>query len=242
MSTSSTVTLQKIKRVTLADGVIQQITDMIRTGALQPGSRLPFEHELMKMLGVGRTPVREGLQALALAGLIEIRPGYGSTVKQLEFTMPEPVEKASAAVRIATLQHLTEARQMLEGEIAAAAAERATPEDLDHLHSILDRCERAIEHSQSPYKVAAYFHVDIAETTRNTVLIRLMHSLVGFMVEGGRQTHVPGYMRWELDAHREVLRAIRSRDPQLARKAMKHHIAEASARRVFPNNEPKDQE
>ncbi len=229
----SPASLRRIKRTTLTDSVIEQLLEMIQDGALLPGQRLPSEHELMSTMGVGRTPVREALRALALADLIEIRPGYGSTVKRVELTAPEPIEKASSAIRSTTFQHLTEARRMLEGEIAATAAERATEDDIAQMESILSRCERAIEHQQTPHKLAAHFHMAIAESTRNTVLIRLMHSILDLMVEGGRQRHVAGYMRWELDSHREVLSAITTRDPSLARETMRHHIAEASARYVL---------
>jgi GntR family transcriptional regulator, transcriptional repressor for pyruvate dehydrogenase complex len=222
--------LRKIKRTTLTDSVIEQLLEMIQDGALLSGQRLPSEHELMSTMGVGRTPVREALRALALADLIEIRPGYGSTVKRVELTAPEPIEKASSAIRTTTLHHLSEARQMLEGEIAAAAAERASEDDIAEMDDILSRCERAIDHHQTPHKLAAYFHMAIAESTRNTVLIRLIHSILDLMVEGGRQRHVAGYMRWELDSHREVLSAIRTKDPNLARETMRRHIAEASAR------------
>ncbi len=226
--------LKRAKKVSLTDSVIQQLVEMIQIGSLRPGQKLPSERELMEMMGVGRTPVREALQALALADLIEIRPGYGSTVKQAEFAVPEPVEGASATIRKVTLEHLAEARQMLEGEIAAAAAVRATEDDFERMRSILDRCERAIEHRQTPHKLAAEFHMAIAESTCNTVVIKLMHSILGSMVEGGRQRHVTGYSRWELAAHREVLDVLRIRNPELARETMKRHIAESASRIVFP--------
>ena len=67
--------------MTLVESIIEQIVTQIHDGNLQPNDRLPSERQLIDMLGVGRSSVREALQGLSAMGLVEIRPGDGTFVE-----------------------------------------------------------------------------------------------------------------------------------------------------------------
>src|SRR5262249_28775398 len=72
--------LEQARRRSLSDTVMDQLLSQLRNGSIRPGDRLPGEHELMRMLGVGRSSVREALRALITLGLVETRPGRGPVV------------------------------------------------------------------------------------------------------------------------------------------------------------------
>src|SRR5688500_11655529 len=74
------IAFHRPRKVTLVEGVVEQIVAQIQSGNLKPGDRLPSERQLIETLQVGRSSVREALQGLAMMGLVEIRPGHGSFV------------------------------------------------------------------------------------------------------------------------------------------------------------------
>jgi len=87
------ITLKQPRKITLVASIVEQLVENIQNGTLQPGDKLPSERQLIEMLRVGRSSVREALQGLVMMGLVEIRPGQGTFVKHnLHTYIPAQVE------------------------------------------------------------------------------------------------------------------------------------------------------
>ena len=123
-----------ISRVNLHSEVMQQITAAIQSGQWKPGSKLPGEIALAEMFQVSRTCIREVLKALAYSGVVESRSGVGTFVKEIPSEAPSPAVDLLSST---DYTQILEMRKLLEGQAAYWATERATPEEIAELESIL---------------------------------------------------------------------------------------------------------
>jgi len=214
----------------LAQSVAEQLISLILEGQLKPGDKLPSQQELAEKLQVGRSTVREALGSLAAIGLVDVKQGQGTFVKQLDVrTIVRPDLLARIIDRNLTEQ-LFEARQIIEPEIANLAAHRATDEDLTAIQEILTKCEAAIEAGQSLYRLSPEFHRTIARAAHNEVLSMFIDSILNPLAERGLLLEEkPGYLEWELESHRGVYETIAQRDGDRARVVMAKHIEESVA-------------
>lgn len=211
--------------------IVNQVQQMLHSGQLAPGDRLPSEREIAEQLGVSRPAVREALSALEMMGLLEVRPGEGTFVKAGEFIAPFAL-LLSMGSEFAQATEMFEIRRPLEGEAAALAAERATEEDLKRIQECIERME--IDMSRADLGEASdwEFHMAISLASHNGLLVRVMYHLQDSLrstVQTARQRlfQIPGMPQRLLDDHRAILAAITTRDPNQARETMIRHITEA---------------
>src|SRR5215468_10780085 len=135
---SGRVEVEPVKSTRIYEEIIRQVKQMIGEGRLKSGDQLPPERDLAEKFVVSRTSVREALRALESLGLVEIRPGEGTFVREVSVeTLIEPLALVMASQREA-ISELFEARRLLEPSIAALAARRATPEELSEMDRILE--------------------------------------------------------------------------------------------------------
>ena len=121
--------LVEIERTTTTQAIVEQVIDLLKRGELKPGDKLPSENELVEMLGVGRSSIREAKQTLVAMNLIEAHPGRGSFIKEIG---PESIINPDIVWLLLADEHmwaLYEVRMLLEVQIAALAAKRATEDD-----------------------------------------------------------------------------------------------------------------
>ncbi|WP_189522231.1 MULTISPECIES: FadR/GntR family transcriptional regulator [unclassified Mesorhizobium] len=218
------VQLKKVQRVSLVERVTEELLQLIQSGTVKPGETLPTEPELMKMLGVGRSSIREAVSALATVGILDPRPRLGTVVLS-------PVEnhfKAAFADSIAAwvTGDLFEVRAILEGHAAARAAERATDEQLAVIEKACDAAERKIESGQQYFEENKRFHLAIAEASRNPVLVATLRQIIGGMREVRERTISldPAVRDHDVEDHRAIFLAIRNRDAKAARRLMEKHL------------------
>lgn len=211
--------------------IVVYIRQLIETGKLRAGDRLPAEREFAAQLGVSRTVLREALHTLAAYGLVELQHGRGVFVAA--------GSAHAAAQRLALsmtsdeaeplLHDLFEIRRTLEGAAAEWAAERATPEQIADLRANL---HEGIALYQAPQVDAwaagaldARFHAALAAATNNRVLMSLMAALVDELaIARERSLAIPGRALRSLHQHEVVVMAIEERDPAAARRAMLEHL------------------
>src|SRR5919108_336556 len=142
--TGSEVSIAPIKSTRIYEEIVRQVKQMIAEGRLKSGDRLPPERDLAEMFVVSRTSVREALRALESLGLLEIRAGEGTFVREVSVeSLIEPLALVMASQREA-IAELFEARRLLEPGIAALAASRATPEEVSEMERILEDQAKAI--------------------------------------------------------------------------------------------------
>jgi GntR family transcriptional repressor for pyruvate dehydrogenase complex len=221
--------LEQARRRSLSETVLEQLLAQLRNGSVRPGDRLPGEHELMRMLGVGRSSVREALRALITLGLVETRSGRGAVIVARS---PNPLARLGTGADVAeavqkwAVLDLLEVRESLEGQAAALAAERATPLDLVTIERHALEIERRIEAGLTYFRSNAALHTAVARASHNNILAESVQQLVG-QVRVYRERlmrEIRGMPTGDVAEHRAVLDAIRARDPDRARAAMVAHI------------------
>jgi DNA-binding FadR family transcriptional regulator len=222
------VPIQLVEAQRLYQHVAEQIGSLIHAGEFRDGDRLPPERELAKQLGVSRPVVREAMIALEIAGLVDVRGGAGTFVKR---------GRAEAGSVLAAGPDpgpgpfdLIAARQMIEGEIAFAAAANVTPANLQSLNEAIDQMRADIEAGRDTRQSDRLFHRRIAELTGNAVLSGLVDGLWAHMLAPmfdmlGRHAGLRGEDRMTIADHERIVAALDRRDSAAARAAMRAHLA-----------------
>jgi GntR family transcriptional repressor for pyruvate dehydrogenase complex len=225
------MTFTKVKQERLADTITRQLESLILEGVLRPGERLPPERELAQELEVSRPSLREALQKLEAAGLVETRHGGGTYVKNaFASVISDPLTDLFQRHPEAALDFV-EFRLTLDGIVAYYAALRSTDED----RAILTQRFQAIEATHAgddPAQEAerdAEFHLAIAEASHNVVLLHVMRSLLELLRKGVifNRNVLYGHRGARdllLQQHRAIYQNIMKGDAEAARAAAQAHM------------------
>lgn len=214
-----------VRRTRLFEGVVAQMRALIRDGRLSPGQKLPSERELAERFQVSRASLREAIRALEMEGLVVIRPGAGTFVSEEGFDAAMDVLANRLLAEREELADVMELRLVLEPQITALAAQRATPADFDRLEAILQDQAEQIQRGETGVVADTAFHSAVAAASHNRALERLSITLVEILApvrDESLQTTERSY--WSMESHRIVLEAIRAGDADVARQAMIDHI------------------
>ncbi|WP_125776614.1 FadR/GntR family transcriptional regulator [Antribacter gilvus] len=210
----------------LTDDAIAKIRDMIVSGELKPGQRLPPEKELSDALGLSRSSLREAVKALELIRVLDVRRGDGTYVTTLE---PDLLLEAVSFVvdlhQDASLLELFEARRLLEPQAAGLAAVRMSEEDLRALRGIVDDVgeDTAID-ALVAHDLA--FHARITAACGNSYLRGMIDALSSRTVRARiwRGLTESGSVQRTLDEHHAIVDALEQRDPDLVRALVTVHV------------------
>ena len=222
----------------MPERVAQQIEAMILDGRLKAGDRLPAERSLCASLKVSRNTLRESLKELRARGVIETRGGSGTYVAFFqEFHPSTPLQKLLTN-HAETLQSLLEVRELLEGEAAALAAQRATKTDTKQLKQAYEAV--AAEYSDADASAVhaerdLAFHRAIYAAAHSPVLLLALNGirdlLMNFIYDTSGKLFASPNMRRQLNTqHRRIYRAIEQGDAGAARRAAKTHIRAVAER------------
>ena len=209
----------------LAQRVREEILAMVSSGDLKPGDRLPAERSLAQKLGVSRNVVREALRSLASMNVVDIRQGSGAFVSSLDIdSLIAPLEYA-VALDQAALEHLAEARLVLEPAIASLAAERATEGDVAALRAIVRDSRVLVDDPDRFVEADVTLHRKIVEIARNPVLGRVIESLGRLIRASHEFTTTSGAIRVQAARdHDRVVETLAARDAAGAAAAMRDHL------------------
>lgn len=212
------------------DYVIEQIQSAILKGVYRPGDKLPPEGELARQLGVSRTTIREALSALELLGIVEILHGEGTYVRKAVSIPKEDPEFLANLAEGGTFLEALEVRKALDELTARLAVERATDEELAQLRELVRQMEDAVARREYERYLDANmkFHLLLAETARNAILVRLTHYMVRVMEllqEERLDYYVQDHRRAQetLAAHQRLFSALERRDLTATLEAMRAH-------------------
>jgi GntR family transcriptional repressor for pyruvate dehydrogenase complex len=233
------VHVEPIKSTRIYEEIVRQVKAMIAEGRLKSGDQLPPERELAEKFLVSRTSVREALRALESLGLIEIRPGEGTFVREVSVeSLIQPLALVMASQREA-IGELFEARRLIEPLIAGLAAARATADDLHEMERILEEQAKEVAAGRTGLAQDAQFHAALAAAAHNRAITRILGALIDLLTQSREESlNTPGRpQRSHLD-HRRVLDAVRRRDDSGARQAMADHIAAVEGMVVDANGSP----
>ncbi len=224
-----------IKPKKVSSQIAEQIRSSILAGEFNPGDKLPPERELAELFGVSRPSVREALNILAAAGMVESYQGGGTLVKSLvDTTTGNPLSELIRVERERALD-VVEVRKCMEAWTAYYAAQRALPEDLRRLESIVENMGKNLVGMKPSEDLDANFHIVIARATHNIVWLHMMQSIFDAMKEFQQNVWRAVYLTEEdhkmlYTHHRSIFEAIRDKNPEQARDLMLLHLTFAEQR------------
>lgn len=222
----STPTLKPVSRITLGEQVAAQIAAQIAQGVWHPGDRLPAESELCTTLRIGRSTLREALKSLAYVGMVQMRPGEGTYVLDNVQSLTDRIRNRGILKSEKELQDVSEARLILETELAAMAAERSEPADLEKLEEILLQMKRSLDGDGHDYAALDVdFHFAIAKSSKNQLMYELLAPIRTVLQDFiGKSQELPGIKENAHEHHARILTALRQRNPEKARREMRAHL------------------
>ncbi|MBA2894184.1 FadR/GntR family transcriptional regulator [Nonomuraea soli] len=213
--------------VAVTDAAIDKIKQMILSGELAPGARLPKEADLAERLGLSRNSLREAVRALALINVLDVRQGDGTYVTSLEpGLLLDTLSFVLDLHRDDTVIQFFEVRRILEPAATAMAAELMSDDDIAELRAILDDlpADPTIEQLvQNDLR----FHHRIARGSGNSVLCSFVESLAGPTQRARiwRGLTQEGALEKTIEQHTAIYDAIAARQPEVARSWATIHIA-----------------
>ena len=222
------------QRVRLSEQVADQVERLITEDSLKTGEQLPGERDMAIRLGVSRTVIREAIRVLGVRGLVEIKPGSGTYIKELTLDRAaEPIERL-LRMRGQTndFANLHEIRRTLEVEIARLAAERATNEDILNLEEVYQKQAKHMNDAELFTKYDFEFHNALATATGNDLFGLLLSPISDLLLAFRMQAyqHDPeGSIQGAIVFHQKILDCIRARDSIGAKDMMIAHLDQAAA-------------
>lgn len=224
MGASPKPDFETVRRDKVYEGVAKQIERLILK-KLQPGDKLPSERELAELLRVSRSSIRDAIRSLELMGMVEPRQGAGTIVREISSeSLTNPL--ANVIKRKGELIHeLLDFRMMLEPQLAARAATRVSDEEVAEMEDILDRQDKKVHEGESSVAEDSEFHYAIALASGNSVVLKVLDTLMDLLRDSReRSLQVEGRPQKSISGHRKILAAIKRRDSEAAKVAMRRHI------------------
>ena len=225
--------IHRVKRHRLYEEIVQQFHALIRQGMLKHGDRLPSERELSEQFKVSRSSVREAIRSLELQGLVVSKRGSGTFINTEDLEATLDLMAANLNVGEAALQDVFEMRHLMEPHIAALAAQRATPDEVEAMREILEEQQRQIDLGETGVESDTAFHFALASATHNSALIKVVSAVEDILqLSRDRSLQEPGRPQRSLASHCQILQMVEMGDVNGAQQAMDHHLTsvEPSAR------------
>ena len=219
----------KISRPKIYEQIANRLIEQIENGVLKEGERLPSIQKLAKDYGVSNASVREALNALRIIGLVEIKHGYGTFVKQ---KTPQLFDFISQALTPKRVKEILELREVVELSTAQFAAERRTAEMLTEMELALEDMAQAMRMNKSGEEADLRFHLAIAKASDNELLYELLHNISDLIQQTMKGTrHIYLYNRQKtmerlFEEHVAILTAIQQQNGAMAKHQMARHLAE----------------
>jgi GntR family transcriptional regulator, transcriptional repressor for pyruvate dehydrogenase complex len=215
--------LQPVNRRSVPEHVFEQIVAEVLSGQMQPGEPLPSERRLAEVLGVSRPAVREAIKRLTEAGLVEVRQGDSTTVRDFRKhagldLLPRLLLRAGE-LDVSVVRSILETRLHNGPKVAELAARRATADLVAQLGHTVDALAAEPDPVEQQRQALAFW--DLIVDGADSIAFRLMYNTL-------RQTYEPALpalatmMAAEVgrpDAYRRIVEAIEARDPATARRA-----------------------
>lgn len=200
-----------IVRPALQEEAVARIKQLIEDGVLLPGSRIP-ERQLCGQLGISRTPLREAFGVLAAAGLLEVQPRRGVTVKRLQ---PDEID------------HMFEVLETLEGSAGELACDRISDRELseiEELHKKMMSCYKRRQ-QRGFFEINQEIHERIVKAAANPILTRVYEGLSG-QIRRIRYMAKSTDAQWAIAAkeHEAIMKALKARNKRTLGTILRAHL------------------
>lgn len=221
-----------------SDIIINQIKNLIASGQLKPGERLPSERKLSEKLSASRSAVRDAIKKLEFYGILKTHPQSGTVVAGMGTTALQGLISDILKVDGSDFKSLVETRVILEMNAARLAAERRTEENIAKIQNALDNYYEKLQLGQPTVEEDLLFHLEISEATHNPVLKSLMMVIIPDIISNfikydvcGDDVKIERYKE-----HKALLDHIINKDAEKAAAAMDHHLKDLRAFSKTYNN------
>lgn len=212
-----------VKAEKLSEKVANEIVEMIDSGQLKPGDKLPTETRLARMLGTSRGTLREALTLLQYRGYISRKPKDGTYIRNIR-KLDSVNRSIISTIKEATYRDLIEMREPLEQRIVELAILRGSPEQkqriADYLESMKNSDDAQLKH------LDFNFHLKLAELTDNVLLINFINMYYDLIHELGESSYKDEARKKQMfEEHRTIIQAIINNDVEGAKEAMRKHLS-----------------
>lgn len=227
----------KVAVETPVDIIIRQIRNLIVSGSLKPGEKLPSERKLSETFGVGRTYVRDAIKKLEFFGILKALPQSGTVVTGSDISVLEGLFSNVIKLNKNDFFHLVETRVLLDKESARLAALRRSDKDIEELWDAFYDYERQINMGHPAVNQDFQFHLKIAEASQNPVIKSLMLIIIPDILNIYRKLDIcsPGRFLKPLEEHRNIIQMIEKQDAEGAAEMMGIHLRDVLE---FSRNNP----
>ena len=219
---------EAIRKSSAPEIVVEQILKQLQSGEITTGARLPSQRALAQSFGVGRSSMREALNALAVMGYLDVQQGRGTFIAQQLPDANPSISKLQAALKAGSLLDVIELRETLECKAAELAAERSDSRHLRRLEQALRDMEDREEDYRRFLQADVEFHITLAEATTNQIFSEIVRFLLEKVV-GHHETFKTTLISLEYRSHsirtlKQVLACIKREDGRGAAEWMREHL------------------
>lgn len=208
-------TYNPIRPVRMYEEIIKQIEDMINSGEMLPGDKLPSERDLAQRLNVSRTTLAQALRVLEADGILVVRSGSGRFIRRSNQT--EYSESVLGTLKREAIVDLLEVREVIEKKTVELACVRATEEDLQEIEKWVVK--------NGNYTADISFHISIAQASHNDVFYNIMKSSMNLLYNTREYSLLRSRSLDDIHGeHFEIFDAIRMRDQERASAKIARHI------------------
>ena len=218
--------IEAIKIENPVDKIINQLKNLISTGQLKPGDRLPAERILAERFGVGRGYIREAILKLEFYGLLKTSPQSGTYVSGFSLKILDSIFTDIVNFNKDDFASLIEARYYMEVNAAKLAAERRTESDIEHMKEALNEYDSKVNRGILAMEEDMLFHIKVAAATKNSVIESMIIILVPDLIKIKNivDEDICRDKEFTINQHRKILAAIIIKNTNKAGKAMEEHL------------------
>lgn len=220
-----------VEEATTSKRIVDQIVDLVATGKLKVGDKLPPERDLAQLLGVGRSSVREALKSMTNMGLLTAKRSEGTFIKKADSESLRTYFQWNVFLETNTLMDLIEAREVIELTIITKVAKKHTEDDIRSLRGTVRAMEEGKDSLEKTTKSDIDFHTTLVNVAGNSIL-QIMIELIRSAMETWFK-HVlsnKGNLEATISEHTEIIDAIEAHDELRATNLLKVHLARGAER------------
>jgi len=219
---------EPIRKNTAPEMVVEQLLRKIKSGEIAAGSKLPSQRDMALSFGIGRSSIREALNALAVMGHLDVQQGRGTFVAKTPPGSDPSLQKLKAALKAGSLLDIIDLREILECKAAELAAERIEARQLSQLKQILREMDENSNDYSRFFKADIEFHALLSESTANQIFSEMVRFLLEKVIDHHDQFQTrllsPEYRAHSIRTLKQVIASLEREDGRGAAEWMRDHL------------------
>ncbi len=217
-----------IRKSSAPEMVAEQILSQIKAGDLSPGDRLPPQRELATLFGVGRSSVREAINALVVMGYLDVAQGRGTYIKADLPDADVSMRQFDAALKAGSILELMDVRALIECRSARLSADRAESQKIRKIEDAIKGMRHCAADYESFLEADMQFHRALAEASENQILCELTNLILNKVVAHHVQLRTtrlsPGYRDISVETAEQILVSVEAGDGDAAAEWTGRHL------------------